>query len=88
MPKTALKKEKWTLSFDSRLKHLLIKAAQKKGIYPISLLEEIVRDRFNPYGHSDVQDSVKYVKEIRKRSHPQSDEAFLEEIRAWHKSSS
>ena len=88
MPKTALKKEKWTLSFDPRLKRLLIKEARKKGIYPVSLLEQVVRERFNPYGHSDVEDSVAYVKKIRKASRSQSDEAFLKEIREWQKSSS
>ena len=88
MSKAALKKEKWTLSFDSRLKRLLVKEARKKGVYPVSLLEEAVRDRFNPYGHSDVEDSVAYVREIRKGSRSRSDEAFLEEIRAWQKSSS
>ena len=88
MPKTALKKEKWTLSFDPRLKRLLIKEARKKGIYPVSLLEEVVRERFNPYGHSDVKDSVAYVLEIRKGSRDRSDEAFLKEIREWQKSNS
>ncbi|HUK55986.1 MAG TPA: hypothetical protein VLY20_04945 [Nitrospiria bacterium] len=88
MPKAALKKEKWTLSFDPRLKRLLIKEARKKGIYPVSLLEEVVRERFNPYGHSDVKDSVAYVQEIRKGSRHRSDEAFLKEIRAWQKLSS
>jgi hypothetical protein len=88
MAKTALKKEKWTLSFDPRLKRLLIKEARKKGIYPVSLLEDVVRDRFNPYGHSDVEDSVAYVQEIRKVSRDRSDEAFLKEIREWQKSNS
>jgi hypothetical protein len=88
MSKTALKKEKWTLSFDPRLKRLLIKEARKKGIYPVSLLEEVVRERFNPYGLSDVKDSVAYVQEIRKGSDDRSDEAFLKEIREWQKSNS
>jgi hypothetical protein len=88
MPKAVLKKEKWTLSFDPRLKRLLIKEAQKKGIYPVSLLEQIVRERFNPYGHTDVKDSIAYVREIRKGSRSQSDEAFLNEIRKWQKSGS
>ena len=88
MTKTALKKEKWTLSFDSRLKHILIKEARKKGTYPVSLLEQIVRERFNPYGLSDVADSVAYVQEIRKGSRSKSDEAFLKEIREWQKSNS
>ncbi|MBI3812540.1 MAG: hypothetical protein HY283_10115 [Nitrospirae bacterium] len=88
MPKTALKKEKWTLSFDPRLKRLLIKEARKKGIYPVSLLEDVVRERFNPYGHSDVKDSVAHVQAIRKGSGDQSDQAFLKEIREWQKSNS
>ena len=88
MPKTALKKEKWTLSFDPRLKRLLIKEARKKGVYPVSLLEDVVRERFNPYGHSDVKDSVAYVREIRKGSRDRSDESFLKEIRDWQKSNS
>jgi len=88
MSKAALKKEKWTLSFDPRLKRLLIKEARKKGIYPVNLLEEVVRERFNPYGYSDVEDSVAYVREIRKGSRGQSDEAFLKEIRAWQRSNS
>lgn len=88
MPKTSLRKEKWTLSFDPRLKSLLIREAGKKGIYPVRLLEEIVRERFNPYGHTDVEESIAYVQAIRKRSRRQPDEAFLKEIRAWQKSNS
>lgn len=88
MPKTALKKEKWTLSFDPRLKRLLIKEARKKGVYPVNLLEEVVRERFNPYGYTDVEDSVAYVQESRKGSSTQSDDAFLDEIREWQKSRS
>ncbi|HTN42931.1 MAG TPA: hypothetical protein VMN77_03950 [Nitrospiria bacterium] len=88
MPKTSLKKEKWTLSFDPRLKRLLIKEARKKGVYPVSLLEDVVRERFNPYGHSDVKDSVAHVREIRKGSRDRSDEPFLKEIRDWQKSNS
>ncbi len=88
MPKATLRKERWTLSFDPRLKHLLIKESRKRGIYPVNLLEQIVRERFNPYGHTDVEDSVAYIREIRKGSRNQSDNAFLEEIRAWQRSNS
>jgi hypothetical protein len=88
MSKAALKKEKWTLSFDPRLKDFLIREARKRGIYPVSLLEEVVRERFNPYGHTDVKDSVAYVREIRKASRGRSDKAFLEEIKAWQRSNS
>lgn len=88
MPKALLKKEKWTLSFEPRLKALIIREARKKGIYPVALLEELVREKFNPYGHTDVEDSVAYVRTLRKQSRVFSDEAFLQEIRAWQKSSS
>jgi hypothetical protein len=88
MPKTALRKEKWTLSFDSRLKRRLIQEARRRGVYPVSLLEEIVRDRFNPYGHTDLADSVRYVRELRKGSRNLSDEDFLAEIREWQRSDS
>ncbi len=54
----------------------------------MSLLEEVVRERFNPYGHSDVQDSVAYVRAMRKGSRRQSDESFLKEIREWQRSNS
>lgn len=88
MPKTALKKEKWTLSFNGQLKHLLIREAKKQGIYPVNLLEQIVRERFNPYGHTDIKGSVAYVRKIRKGSRHQSDDVFLKEIRDWQESNS
>jgi len=88
MPKSALKKEKWTLSFDPGLKRLIAREAKKRGIYPVNLLEQVVRERFNPYGHTDVEDSVAYVQEIRKASGSQSDEEFLKEISEWQKSNS
>jgi hypothetical protein len=88
MPKATLRKEKWTLSFDPRLKTLVVKAARRKGVYPVALLEEIVRERFNPYGHTAVKDSAEYVAALRKESRKHTDEEFLAEIRAWQKSRS
>jgi len=88
MSKTALKKEKWTLSFDEGLKHLLIQEAHKMGIYPVHLLEQIVRERYNPYGYTDVKNSMAYVRKIRKKSSDKSDETFLKEIREWQQSNS
>src|SRR5207244_11400820 len=85
MPKAALRKEKWTLSFDPLLKTLVVKAARRKGVYPVALLEELVRERFNPYGHTDVKDSAEYVATIRKHSLKQTDEEFLAEIRTGQK---
>lgn len=85
MPKTALKKEKWTLSFDAKLKKAVIREAENKGIYPVNYLEELVREKINPYGHTDIKDSVKYVRELRKKSKDITDDKFLEEILKWKK---
>jgi len=86
MGKASLKKEKWTLSFDSRLKSLVVKAARRKGVYPVNLLEDLVRERFNPYGHIHIKDSTGYVAMLRKASREQSDEKFLAEMMAWQQS--
>jgi hypothetical protein len=88
MAKAALKREKWTLSFDSTLKEFLVKTARGRGVYPVTLLEEIVREKFNPYGHTGVKDSVEYIRMLRRRSRSESDVAFLKEIRAWQRSES
>ena len=88
MPKTSLKKDKWTLSFDPNLKRLVIRAARRRGVYPVSILEEMVREKFNPYGHTDVRDSVAYVRALRRNADKKTDEVFLEEIRRWQKSGS
>ncbi len=88
MPKTALRKEKWTLSFDPALKSLVVRAARRKGVYPVALLEDIVRERFNPYGHTDIKDSVDYVSALRRRARSQTDDEFMAEIKAWQKSRS
>lgn len=85
MSKTALKKEKWTLSFDPKLKDAVIREARAKGIYPVNFLEELVREKVNPYGYTDVKDSVKHVRELRKKSKDKTDEKFLEEILKWKK---
>lgn len=86
--KTALRKEKWTLSFDPDLKNLVVKAAKRRGVYPVTVLESLVREKFNPFGHSDVEDSAAYVIALRKHGRRQSDDAFLDEIEAWQKSRS
>jgi hypothetical protein len=88
MSKTALRKEKWTLSFDPALKGLVVKAARRRGVYPVTLLEDLVREKFNPFGYTDVDDSAAYVTALRRHGRKQSDEAFLAEIEAWQKSRS
>jgi hypothetical protein len=85
MPKTALRKEKWTLSFDQKLKKAVIREAEARGMYPGNFLEELVREKINPYGHTDIKDSVNYVKTLRKKSGDKTDREFLEEILQWRK---
>ena len=80
MAKTALKKEKWTLSFDLKLKKVVIQEARMKGIYPVQFLEDLVREKVNPYGHTNIKDSVEYVRKLRKESQDMTDEEFLREI--------
>ena len=88
MPKRALRKVKWTLVFDRVLKDLVVKAARRKGVCAEALLEKLVREKFNPFGHTNVKDSAAYVTALRKKRRKQSDEAFLAEIEAWQKSRS
>ncbi len=85
MSRAALRKEKWTLSFDTKLKEAVKREAKARGIYPVSFLEDLVREKINPYGHTDVKDSVKYVRELRKKSKDETDAQFLDEILKWKK---
>lgn len=85
MRKASLKKEKWTLTFDRRLKGAVVKEARKRGVYPVQVLESLVREKFNPFGHADIKDEVAYVRRLRKKDRRKSDEKFLEEIRRWEK---
>jgi hypothetical protein len=83
--KAKLKKEKWTLSFDRNLKEEVIEEAKRQGVYPVHLLESLVREKFNPFGHADIKNEPAYARKLRKRDKEKSDEAFLEEIRRWEK---
>lgn len=90
MGKAAVKtrREKWTLSFDADLKEFLVKAARRRGMYPVTLLENLVREKFNPFGHTDVEDSREYVRMLRRQSRNRSDAEFLRELREWQGSGS
>jgi hypothetical protein len=83
MSKRILKKEKWTLNVDSRVKGVVIKEAKKLGIYPVEFIESLVREKFNPFGHSDVKDEGAYVHTLRGEDKHKTDRKFLEEIRRW-----
>ena len=85
MGKASVKKEKWTLTFDRRLKGAVVKEAKKRGVYPVQVLESLVREKFNPFGHTDIKDETAYVHRLRKRNSGKSDKEFLEEIRRWER---
>ena len=85
MGKASVKKQKWTLSFDRRLKGAVVKEAKRRGVYPVQVLESLVREKFNPFGHTDIKDAAAYVRKLRKEDRRKSDKEFLEEIRQWEK---
>jgi len=85
MGKASLKKEKWTLTFDRRLKEAVTKEAKRRRVYPVQVLESLVREKFNPFGHTDIKDEVAYVRKLRKKDKGKSDKEFLEEIRRWER---
>ncbi|HLE68966.1 MAG TPA: hypothetical protein VJH87_04745 [Vicinamibacteria bacterium] len=85
MSRTKLGKEKWTLTFDRRLKNEVIREARKRRVYPVQVLESLVRQKLNPFGHADIEDEVGYVRKLRRGDGSTSDREFLEEIRRWER---
>jgi len=85
MAKASLKKEKWTLTFDRRLKSAVVREARRRGVYPIQVLESLVKEKFNPFGHTNIKDEPAYVRRLRRKDRNGSDEKFLEDIRRWEK---
>jgi len=73
------------LTFDRRLKGAVVQEAKRRGVYPVQVLESLVRERFNPFGHTDIKDEVAYIRKLRKKDKGKSDEEFLEEIRQWER---
>jgi hypothetical protein len=85
MPSTALKRERWTLTFDRRLKQAVVVEARQRGVQPVRILEEAVREKLNPFGHTEVADPTAYVRTLRHKSRKMTDEEFLADIRRWEK---
>jgi hypothetical protein len=85
MGKARLSREKWTITFDRRLKSAVMREAKRRGVYPAQFLESLVKAKFNPFGHGDVTDESAYVRRLRKKDRKVSDDEFLEEIRRWEK---
>ncbi|MDO8518589.1 MAG: hypothetical protein Q7T11_00310 [Deltaproteobacteria bacterium] len=81
----ALKKDKWTLTFDRDLKSRVQREAKKLHVYPVQILESLVREKMNPYGFQSIQDSIAYVDAIRAKSAGLSNQEFLSEVKKWEK---
>lgn len=85
MARNKLKKESWTLNVDRRIKGVVIKEAKRLGVYPVELIESMVREKFNPFGHAGIKDEAVYVRRLRDKNRNISDKKFLDEIRRWEK---
>lgn len=85
MAKALLKKGKWTLIFDRRLKSAVVREAGRRGVYPTQVLESLLKEKFDPFGHTNIKDEPAYVRRSRRKDRNGSDEEFLEDIRRWEK---
>ena len=85
MPVTLLKRERWILTFDRRLKLAVMAEARQRGVRPARVLEDLVREKLNPFGHTDVTDPTSYVRTLRHTSRKMTDEAFLADLKRWEK---
>jgi hypothetical protein len=80
-----LKKERWTLTVDRRLKHAILAEAREQGVSPAQVLENLIREKLNPFGHTDVADPVAYVRTLRRESRKLADEEFLADLKKWER---
>ena len=85
MATNRLRKESWTLNIDRRVKSAVIKEAKRRGVYPAQVIESMVREKFNPFGHTDIEDEAAYVRRLREKDRHATDKKFLEEIRRGEK---
>jgi len=85
MLRHSLQKEKWTITFDPALKKRVQQEARKLRVYPVQLLETLVRERLNPFGFQSIHNSIEYVNSVRKRSKAISDKAFLADLKKWQR---
>lgn len=85
MAAVSLKKERWTLTLDRQVKRTILEEARKRKVRPARVLEELVREKFNLFGHSDVEDPVAYVRVLRRGSREMADEEFLANLKQWER---
>jgi hypothetical protein len=85
MPGMPRKKERWTLTFDQRLKRAVIVEARQRGVHPARILEEAVREHFHPFDQAGVANPTAYVRTLRCKSRKMTDEEFLVDLKRWEK---
>jgi hypothetical protein len=82
---TSPKKERWTLTVDRRLKREVQAEARRRGVPPSRVIEEAVREKFNPFGHTDITNPTAYVRALRRKSRGMTDQEFLADLKKWEK---
>jgi hypothetical protein len=85
MSSLPVKKERWTLIIDRRVKHSIIDEARRRKVRPSRLLEDLIKEKFNPFGHTDVVDPTVYVRTLRRKSRMTTDKEFLTDLKQWEK---
>jgi len=85
VPATLLKKERWTLTVDRRLKQAVMAEARQRRVRPAQVLEDLIREKLNPFGHTAVTDPTAYVRTLRRKSRETTDEEFLADLKRWEK---
>lgn len=83
MSASALKKERWTVTVDSRIKRTILAEARQRNLRPGQVLEELVREKLKPFGHTDIKNAPQYIRALRKKSREPSDDAFLADLTKW-----
>jgi hypothetical protein len=83
-----VKKERWTLTTDQRVKHSVIDEARRRKVLPARVLEYLIKEKLNPFGHADVVDPTTYVRMLRRKSRKTTDKEFLADLKRWEKVSS
>ena len=76
---------RWTLTVDRRLKQAVMAEARQRRVRPAQVLEDLIREKFNPFGHTDVIDPTAYVRTLRRKSRETTDGEFLANLKRWEK---
>ena len=85
MNSSPVKKERWTLTLDRRVKRSVIDEARRRKVRPARVLEDLIKEKLNPFGHTDVMDPTVYVRTLRRKSRKTTDKEFLADLKRWEK---